>query len=442
MVGLIHPCRAGDFDYSGYENWCSQQGGHYDTDSANNPVCRMGGGGGSSDHSYNYHDYDPSTLRRATFGQSLVLFPMQLFAAIVTTPLNAIDGNTYGIKRAWQGVGALFPPSRLMGNGSSNYTPAPQSAGPTSTTAVAPPQKDQSSAEVATLANNRGVDAANTGDWDAALKYLEEAHQDNPNDNTINHNLQDVRQHVAESDRIASVLANTQREVGHPSNAKANQASSGFGFVDANGQPLGGRQAGAAGTAFFGTPANPKGLQFMSASASTNVQNRTALQQLSSVQKDSLAAASAPDEAAKHLAGCGTAGQPCQQGDAIAVPKISGKTPAVAQLVAQIPPTAMTKPNAAQIKSDVEWYQAREADKTKAQADLVAVQKQIDDGRGDSQVLAAQKQTLTNKLADIAKDQKTAKDDIKKALVDDGLTWNAAAAPSVTPSNVAAPAHP
>jgi len=161
-----------------------------------------------------------------------------------------------------------------------------------------------------------------------------------------------------------------------------------------------------------------------------SIDTNTDLQKLSSAAKSGQEAAQQNNPAlAKGEAGCQFSDRGCKEPEAIAVPKIDGKMPAVVKLLAHIPPEAIDAVDKdpdlkARIERNAAWYGKREADKAAAQARLGDVQKRIDVRNGDMNILSAQKLQLQDELSRIDNDQKTAENDIKRALVDRGLQWD------------------
>jgi tetratricopeptide (TPR) repeat protein len=103
---------------------------------------------------------------------------------------------------------------------------------------------------------------------------------------------------------------------------------------------------------------------------------------------------------------------------AVAVP--IAPAPAVQALTKHIPQEA-TKDQA--IRESIGWYSQREKDKAETQAKIVKVQEDIKAKKGDPTVLKAYEAQLTNNMKQIAKDQQTTQQTIKKRLVNLGFTW-------------------
>ncbi len=169
----------------------------------------------------------------------------------------------------------------------------------------------------------------------------------------------------------------------------------------------------------FGIRSNPSNPDIGPARTAPSGTVKSALDQASSISKDSRYAAQRSGEAAKGQAQCGFDNKPCAQPDVIHTPR-PAQTPATAALLAHIPKAAWGDK---EIQKRVAWYDKYERAAIEKQGRIAELQKQIDSGKGDQAVLAAEKGTFINQLNDLRKLQKIEEDGIKGQLVSDQLTW-------------------
>ncbi len=173
--------------------------------------------------------------------------------------------------------------------------------------------------------------------------------------------------------------------------------------------------SGPAGTAFFGQGGTPRDVTFQSPDSAAPVQFTSTIEALRSAAESGRRAQSKPPEGAKEKLSCAFDKAGCDAPAPLGrSPATSGAPVAIADLVSHIPRSAWADP---EINADVQWFAQREADRGLRRQQLDAVDKRIATG-GSTMALDAQRKTLLNDLATIDKDQATAKERIKKRLVD------------------------
>jgi hypothetical protein len=170
----------------------------------------------------------------------------------------------------------------------------------------------------------------------------------------------------------------------------------------------------------LGVKSNPSNVELRSVPTTPPAKVTSALDQASSASKSGEDARTAvsPEEKRTH-SGYQFDDQPRRQPDHVEVPRWP-QTPATAGLLAHIPKAAWGDKK---IQERVAWYDKHERAALEKQGNVAELQKQIDSGKGDQAVLAAQKSTLVTQLNEERKLQKIEVDAIKQQLVSDQLSW-------------------
>ncbi len=161
----------------------------------------------------------------------------------------------------------------------------------------------------ANLAAKRAYKAIDENNYADALSYIREAVQYFPTWQPYHDNLSYIEYEL----KGRQARETKSREARQVAGAEVNH------LLDSWSAPSGTSVPGSSGTRFFGQGGNPSGLTFLPVPPETHIVNINTMQQLSSVEKDSQRARKdASAESVKYFAGCGTTGEPCQQGDASA----------------------------------------------------------------------------------------------------------------------------
>jgi hypothetical protein len=151
----------------------------------------------------------------------------------------------------------------------------------------------------------------------------------------------------------------------------------------------------------------------------------SSLDALTSAAKSGRDAAKRPLEQAHNLASCASDKSACATPDPLTVPKIDGKPPGVTALIESIPSGQRERAlNDPQIKMSLDWFQSREMDKSNARAQLAYLQQQVHNNGRDPAALRAQEQTLRYDLARIDRDQQTARNQIRRQLINLGIAFD------------------
>ena len=179
-------------------------------------------------------------------------------------------------------------------------------------------------------------------------------------------------------------------------------------------------QSAGSGTGIFGTTSNPSnpGLVGLSSDA---IPTHSASGQASSASKSGKDAVTArtPEEA-KGLSNCQFDTMGCRKPDTIQIPR-PAQTPGTVELANHIPKEVLK--NDPVIQQSMAYYQKLDGEELSTKTKLAAVQKQINDGTGDSEVLDAQKATLTNDLKRYDTDQANTEAQIKERLKSIHVAW-------------------
>ena len=306
-----------------------------------------------------------------------------------------------------------------------------------------------------------------------ALQYFRQAKQNNPSDTVISNNLWsaqyefDNQQHQAQEQAdlnraqaniVAKVLGTPGSSV---SSAPPPPAS--FEFADtSNAQAMAGSAAAPrpdagkvsnAGEASSkvnpsaGAQANGAPLDFMNPAqptAGTGGAGSTNAFGTASVNSNVLGPADPPRPQTKYVSASAQAdaaakdpncvfdGRPgCKQGQALVIQKPSAASAVVNALVDRIAknPKLITDE---QFQSRFGWYRQLDGQLAETKSKIAVIQQQIDSGKGDKEILAAQKGTLQNTAKQIKTDQATAKGmmDERAKTLSVSLDWPEEAPPS------------
>jgi len=246
--------------------------------------------------------------------------------------------------------------------------------------------------------------------------FLEQAHQEQALD----------KQMMASTGQISNEARSQSSQASPPT-----PGAGGLDFVGQNG--------------FFGVPegVQPKDSGLVVANPDPAVTSKNAREQLANLDMDSRIAKRAGSlEQMKHDAGCGSAADPCHEGDAVFAPiAVNGQTPAGAALATRIPDQARKD---TQVQQSFAWFQRLDALRIDAERQAAEINRRIKKGGAgnDRAALVADLGSINNQLQQIAADQSQAKDQIKKRLVDLSLEWKEASKPTTSPAKAAQPSTP
>jgi tetratricopeptide (TPR) repeat protein len=179
-------------------------------------------------------------------------------------------------------------------------------------------------------------------------------------------------------------------------------------------------------TGFFGAPSNPPDPDLdHSAPAPTNAVHSALDQLVSAVNSGAAANAKGiSDEAAKVESNCALDARACAK----SVPIPVRWTPAAAEVASHIKDDRAKKDSV--VQQSMAYYQKLDGLRIDAQAKLTAVQRQINSGAGDNEVLMAKKLTLINDVKRYDADQANTLGQIKERLVKIGVPWNESPPPA------------
>jgi hypothetical protein len=109
------------------------------------------------------------------------------------------------------------------------------------------------------------------------------------------------------------------------------------------------------------------------------------------------------------------------------IPRVLGQTPGAVDLESHIPAAAKSDK---EIQQSMAYYEKLDGRKLDALAKVAAVQKQIDSGTGDANVLSAQKSTLDNEVKQYEADQQQTTSQIQKRLTTINVPWIESSSPA------------
>ena len=178
------------------------------------------------------------------------------------------------------------------------------------------------------------------------------------------------------------------------------------------------------GTAFFGKSGTPAAPDLDNSPSPKPVTVKSATDQLTSVSDSGATAKSGSlsNEATAAGAACGFDGAPCGKTQTIPINKGIAQTPAAVALAAHLPADLVK--NDTTIKQDLAYFQKLDTQKLDTQARLDAVQRQIDNGTGDSSTLSLQKAQLTTNLNQFKDSQAQTVVQMKQYVDSIGIKWN------------------
>jgi tetratricopeptide (TPR) repeat protein len=293
---------------------------------------------------------------------------------------------------------------------------------------------------------HEGQDAYKQGDYATALNYFQQAlatiPADDPyiqvrrNDLAMAQGKIDEAQRLSEQRQQDKIAAdNMHQSIQNLAKNLSAVAAPSSGGLDFNQ----GTRTGA-----FGTTSNPSNPELDFSPGAPPVAVHSASEQVGSAANSGADAnkKGIGNEAAKIASNCAFDKAACAAPVAIPISRVRaiGQTPGAAELFAHIPDAG--KDNN-QIQKSMAYYEKLDGRKIATQTKLAAVQKQIDSGAGDAEVLKARQATLNNDLkryvADQAKTQNQIKTQLKTIKVDWIESPPAAGAPSKPQAAAATP---
>jgi tetratricopeptide (TPR) repeat protein len=316
-----------------------------------------------------------------------------------------------------------------------------------------------------------GEDAYRRGDYATALNYFQQALANDPIDDQakriLNDDLAVAKGKIANVQRDKVAAANIQQTVqnlaqsltaapspntkpspggldfsdGGPTSNSDNSGGLSFtasdpslkdSVADKSGQPSAGGSTNA-----FGTNSNPSNPDLDHSAPAPAVAVHNASDQASSAANSGAAAeTNGRSDDAKAKSGCAFDTGACAAYTPVRVDKNVAQTPGAAEVASHIPAAARNDP---EIQKDLAFYEKTDGEKIDTKTKLAAIQNQIDSHTGDTQVLNAQKATLSNDLKRYDTDEANTQAQIKKRLVSVDVPWVETPAPPATSAATAKP---
>jgi len=307
-----------------------------------------------------------------------------------------------------------------------------------------------------------GEDAYRKGDFSTALSYFRQALGNDPTDDpekrVLNDDLSAAQDKIAAANIQQTIRSLAQSLTVAPSpkttsspgglefsdggSTSHSDHSGGLEFTDSDPslkdaphdtsvQPSAGGSTNA-----FGINSNPSNPD-LDHSAPAHVEVHSALDQASSAANSGAAAdTNGRSDDAKAESGCTFNTAACAAYTPVRVEKNVAQTPGAAEVASHISAAGKKDP---EIQKDMAFYEKTDGEKIDTKTKLAAIQNKIDSRQGDTQVLNAEKATLSNDLKRYETDETNTQAQIKKRLVSIDVPWVETAAPQATGATAAKP---